>query len=195
MSDALPDPVVPPAGEGQTWFGATNGRVTGVIGVIAGAVVVLIGIFQPSAIAVVIGLMIALGTWMVLLRPRVGMRGDELLLRGIVSTLVVPLASLGTVTVRQVLAVWVGERRYVSPAVGHTFREINRQRRDAGQVEEIKVGETKYADHVCDLITERSREARRDGAPTGPVRREWALLELAGAAVLVVALVVVLLVS
>lgn len=179
-------------GDGVTWFDATSGRVTGILGLVVGVVVVLVGISQDSAAGAFIGLLVCLLTWLVLLRPRVGTRGDELLLRGIVSTIVVPLASIESISIRQVLAVWAGGRRYVSPAVGHTLREINRQRRAGGQVEEIPVEQSKYADHVYALIFERSREARRDGAAMGPVRREWAWLEIAGLTVLVLAFVVAL---
>lgn len=173
-----------------TWFGATNGRVTGVIGLIAAVVVVVVSAVDGSTAGVLAGLLVGLVSWLVLLRPRVGMRGSDLLLRGIVSTVTVPLASIDGVAIRQVLAVWVDGRRYVNAAVGRTFREINRQRRAGGQVEELPVHESKYADHVQDLITERAREARRDGAPMGQVRREWAWLEVGVLVVLVVALVV-----
>ena len=181
--------------DGVTWFGATSGRVTGVLGLVVGVVVVLVGISEEAVPGALIGLLICLLSWLVLLRPRVGTRDDDLLMRGIVSTVVVPLASIETITIRQVFAVWAGGHRYVSPAVGHTLREINRQRRGAGQVEDIPVEQSRYADHVHELITERSREARRDGAPMGPVRREWAWPEIGVLAVLLVAFVVALAVS
>ncbi|MDH2413707.1 hypothetical protein [Nocardioides sp. CER19] len=173
-----------------TWFAATNGRVTGVIGLIAGLVIVLLGTFHTSLADVVAGLLVGLLSWMVLLRPRVGTRATDLHLRGIASTVVVPLASIESVNLRQVLAVWVDGHRFVSAAVGHTFREINRQRRGVGQVETVESNAPKYAEQVREIITERSREARRDGAPMGPARREWAWLELGALAVLVVVLVV-----
>ena len=174
-----------------TWFDVSNGRVTGVIGLAVAVAIVVGGILSASAAAIAAGLLVGLLTWLVLLRPRVGTRGTDLVLRGTVSTVVVPLASVESITVRQVLAVWTGGRRYVSPAVGNTFREINRQRRGgAGTLEAIETNERKYADQVGDLITERSREARRDGAPTGPARREWAFLEIGVLGVLAVVFVV-----
>ena len=152
-----------------TWFGATNGRVTAVMGLASGLVVLLIGVFQASA---------------------AGTRGTDLVLRGIVSTVVVPLASVENIALRQVLAVWADGRRYVSAAVGHTYREINRQRRGGGQVEEVGAADSKYAEQVLELITERGREARRDGAPMGPAHREWAWLEIGALVALLVAFVV-----
>lgn len=175
-----------------TWFGVTSGRVSGWLGLATGVVIVLIGAFQASAAGIVTGLLVVLLTWAVLLRPRVGADDTELLLRGIVSTMVLPLASVETVIIRQVLAVRADGHRYVSPAVGRTYREINRQHRAAGQVDEIPAAGSKYADQVQELITERIREARRGGAPTGPARREWAWPEIGGLGVLVVALVVAL---
>jgi hypothetical protein len=181
-----------------TWFDATSGRATGWMGLVAGAVVVVVGIVDRSAAGIVAGLLIGLLSWVVLLRPRVGIGGGDLLLRGMVSTTAVPLATVETVTMRQVLAVRAGEHRYVSAAVGHSLRDLNRQRRLAARSEvpepTIQTRRPSYADHVSDLITERAREARRDGAAGGPARRQWAWPELAAVAVLVVALVVALLV-
>jgi hypothetical protein len=175
-----------------TWFEVTSGRASGVVGMVAGGVIVLLGVFQASVAGVVAGLLVVLLTWLVLLRPRVGADDTALVLRGIVSTVIVPLASVETVTIRQVLAVWADGHRYVNPAVGRTYREINRQHRAAGQVEEIPAAKTKYADQVQDLITERIREARREGAPTGPAQREWAWPQIGGLGVLVVVLLVAL---
>ncbi|GAB7006063.1 hypothetical protein JCM18899A_35360 [Nocardioides sp. AN3] len=178
---------------GVTWFDVTSGRVTGVLGLVAAAIVVVVGVVDAHVPGVIAGLIVAVLTWLVLLRPRVGMSETDLLLRGIVTTVVIPLASVESVAVRQVLAVWADGRRYVNAAIGRTFREINRQRRGAGTVEDVPSRELKYADHVTTMITDRSRTARRDGAPMGPVRREWAWLELALLVALVVAEIAALL--
>lgn len=178
---------------GVTWFDVSNGRVTGVIGLVVAVMIVVGGVLSASTAAISAGLLVGLLTWLVLLRPRVGTRGTDLVLRGTVSTVTVPLASIESVSVRQVLAIWSGGRRYVSAAVGNTFREINRQRRGgAGSLESVPTGERKYADQVGDIIYERSREARRDGAPTGPARREWAIVEIGLLGVLALVFVVAL---
>lgn len=182
MSDESPGPV--------TWFAVTSGRVTGVLGLGAAVVILVLSIVDQHVPGVVAGVLVAFVSWLVLLRPRVGLSQYDLVLRGVVSTVVIPLASIENVAIRQVLAVWAGGRRYVSAAVGHTFREINRQRRGAGTVEEIPTREIKYADHVSEMIVQRSRTARRDGAPMGPVRRTWSWLEIAGLVVLVAAQIV-----
>jgi hypothetical protein len=180
--------------ERVAWFGATSGRATGVLGIAAGAAVVIVGILDGSAPGVVAGLLGALLSWLVLLRPRVGTRGPDLVLRGMVSTVVIPLASVESIVVRQVLAIGAGGRTYVSAAVGRTLRDLNRQRRSTVSVEDAPGAQDRYADQVREMITQRSREARRDGAPAGPVRREWAWPEVAGVGVLLVALVVALVV-
>ena len=180
-------------GEQVAWFGATSGRVTGVLGMVAGAAVVVVSILDGSAVGVVVGLLGILLSWVVLLRPRVGTRGTDLLLRGMVSTVVIPLASVESLVVRQVLAVGAGGRTYISAAVGRTLRDLNRQRRGTAKVEDAPGAQDRYADHVHELITQRSREARREGAPAGHARREWAWPEVAGVGVLLVALVVALL--
>jgi hypothetical protein len=179
---------------GVTWFGVTSGRVSGVLGLGAGGVVLVLSVIDRHLPGIVTGLLVGYASWLVLLRPRVGMSEADLVLRGIATTVLIPLASIESVAIRQVLAVWAGGRRYVSAAVGHTFREINRQRRGAGTVETVGTHEVKYADHVQEMITQRSRTARRDGAPMGPVRREWAWLELGGLAVLVAVQVLTVLV-
>jgi len=182
-----------------TWFAVTSGRVTGFLGLVAGALVGVVSVVDRTAAGVVVGLFLALLSWVVLMRPRVGTRGSDLLLRGMVSTVVIPLASIESLVVRQVLSVGIGGRRYVSGAVGHAMRDLRRSRR---AVDTIALGtgpdappaQDKYADQVGEMITERSRAARRDGAPTGPARREWAWPEIGGLGVLLVALVVTLLV-
>jgi hypothetical protein len=183
--------------ERATWFAVTSGRVTGYLGLLAGVVILVIGVMDGSAAGILVGLLFAGLSWMVLLRPRVGTRGEDLLIRGMASTVVIPLASVESVVARQVLSVGVGDRHYVSAAVGHALRDLNRTRRKVDRLpldttHDVPVAQDKYADEVVEILTERSRSARRDGAPMGPVRREWAWPELAGLGVLVVALVVAL---
>lgn len=174
------------------WFPVTSGRASGVIGLVAGAVIVLLALLEsPSLTYVLVGLLVGLLSWLVLLRPRVGVRGTDLLLRGMVSTTVIPLASIGAVTLRQVLAIRVAGKRYVSPAVGHTFRYLNRQRRGGvGEENQPIVDTGRAADHVLALIESHIDEARREGAPADEVRREWGWLELGALGLLVVAILV-----
>ena len=56
-----------------------------------------------------------------LLRPRSASSRARSVLRNMIDTNVVPLAAIDEVAVRQVLAVRADEKRYVSPAIGHSF--------------------------------------------------------------------------
>ena len=56
-------------------------------------------------------------------RPRVLVRGSELVLRNMLSTVFIPLAAIEELAVRQVLAVRAGDKRYVCAGVGRTLRQ------------------------------------------------------------------------
>lgn len=174
------------------WFKPTSGRVSGVLGLVGAGVVLVVALMGRAGVEYVVGgLLFALLVWVTLLRPRVGLRADDLLLRGMVSTTVIPLASVDNVAVRQVLAVWAHGNRYVSAAVGMPYGDIARERRMGQRVpEEIPGADVKYARHIGDLVEDKARRARSDGRDAGEVRREWARPELAGIAVLLVALAV-----
>lgn len=181
------------------WFKPTSGRVTGVMAVVAAAVVLVMAVAgRAPAVFAVGALLFGLLAWATLLRPRVGLRGDTLLVRGMLSTVEIPVAAVDNVAVRQVLAVWAGEHRYVSPAIGLPYRDIARERRRPdGLAPERPGAEAAYAHHVGDTIIARAKHARSGGAPAGEVpevRRHWARPEIAALAVLAVAFVVALLV-
>ncbi|MFT4288863.1 hypothetical protein [Nocardioides sp.] len=185
-----------PGSEAETeWFVPTSGRISGVLGLLAAVVILGLAVLgHAPADYLALGLLVALLSWMVLLRPRVGVRGSDLLLRGIVSTVVIPVAAVESVAVRQVLAVRAADRRYVSAAVGHSYGQIAHQRRRPRDLPPpTSSGPPRYADHVADTIDRRAREARREGQTAGAVRRQWAWPEIAGVVVLALALVVLLL--
>jgi hypothetical protein len=56
-------------------------------------------------------------------RPRVMVRGGDLVLRNMLSTVHIPLAAVEELAVRQVLAVRAGGRRYVCAGVGRSLRQ------------------------------------------------------------------------
>ena len=115
-----------------------------------------------------------------LLRPRVRVDSDALVLRNMIDTNVVPLAAIDEVAVRQVLAIRVDEKRYVSPAIGTSFFRTIRPRTDRSGVAELT-----YPEYVRDRIMHLADGARRRSgdADPPPVRREWAWPEIAGLAV------------
>lgn len=71
------------------------------------------------ALALLIGALLYTST----VRPRVLVRGHDLVLRNMVSTTVIPLAAVDELAVRQVLAVRAGDKRHVCAGVGRSFRQ------------------------------------------------------------------------
>ncbi|WP_036554735.1 hypothetical protein [Nocardioides insulae] len=186
------------------WFRPTSGSVVGWLG-IATAVALLafslgVGTDTGAAPAGVAGaFLLALGAWVAMLRPRLGVSEDEVVMRGMLSTTYLPLAGVENVTVRQVLALWVGGKRYISAAIGHSYLKVARARRHPhGEPAQLSK-DLLYPDHVADSIDHRSKLAMHDAglkphteaqaALAAQVRRTWAWPEIAGLVVLTAALV------
>lgn len=107
-------------------FPPTSGRVLGVLALavgLGGAGLALTA-DDVSWGVVAFGTFFAAVAWSALLRPRVAIEGDELVLRNMVDTVRVPLAAVEEIAVRQVLAIRVGDRRYTSSAVGRPRRQM-----------------------------------------------------------------------
>jgi hypothetical protein len=184
-------------------FPPTGGRVVGVLAVVVSVAVCVLGLVDdPVAwVAVTLGVLFAALAWAALLRPRVSIEDDELVLRGIVDTVRLPLAGVEEVVVRQVLAVRVGEKRYTSPAIGQTRRQINRDARRSGDAAGTPgdAGQA-FAVFVEERIRSRAEDARaRLGVRTGSagqqalteqVRRVPAVAEITLLAASAVAVVV-----
>jgi hypothetical protein len=66
-----------------------------------------------------------------MLRPRVWATESDLVLRNMLDTVRIPLAAIESVAVRQVLAVGAGDARYVSPAIGQSWRRTVKAGRGA----------------------------------------------------------------
>lgn len=112
-------------------FRSVPALVSGVLGLVLVALVVVLGLVDAGSDFPVWGLalcgLIATLLWTAMVRPRLQVRGDELELRGMVDTVTVPLAGISELVVRQILALRVGERSFRSSAVGRGLRQ---QRRD-----------------------------------------------------------------
>ena len=153
-------------------FRPTSGRFLGVVGVLVCAGVVVIAVVDPgsgigvtgAAVAVLVGVLVH-GS---MLKPLVRATDDELELVNLFETVRLPLAAVESVVVRQVLAVRVGDKRYVSPAVGRTFRQALRKPRSTRELAMTPVpGEglvaeegMNYADYVEDRLRELCAQAR-----------------------------------
>ena len=178
-------------------FKPTSGTVLGYLGLaVAAMVVVLVLTGERSVVGLRAGLVAALTglvIWMVMLRPRVTAYADTLMLRNMASDVHIPMASIDFVSVRHTLNVHVAERRYSCPGIGRSTRAMVRDQRAGGS----GAGRQDYVDFVQTTIDDLARSARRDAAMPGgdggeppPVRRRWAVPELAGAGLLVLALAV-----
>jgi hypothetical protein len=190
-------------------FQPTSGRLSGYLGLATAAFVLVLLAFEwssgtPLGVAIVT-LFGAVLVWAAMLRPAVWITRRDLVLRGMFQTDRIPLAAVEKVVVTQVLAVFAGGQRYVSPVVGYTVRQSVKarlQRRDeiearhgAGDSHQLFVQARidAFAQDARDRAGVRPGSAEQQALADG-VRREWAWLELGAAGVLVLAFVVWLLV-
>jgi hypothetical protein len=174
-------------------FPPTSGRVIGILAVLLCLGVLVLALVDGedgfgASVAWGAGFA-AILSYAALLRPAVRAENGDLVLRNMIDTNRVPLASIDEVAVRQVLAIRADEKRYVSPAIGNSFMRTIRPRvtRD-GQVE------LSYPEYVRDRILSLADGARRRLGPGEPlpVRRAWAWPEIAGLIVTAVGTIVAL---
>lgn len=199
--DIDPGKGVDPAAESVERFRPTNGRLTGVLGLlmVAGALaLVVVEADAGTLLWFVPGALLAAAViWAFLLRPAVSVEGEELVLRGPVSTTYVPLAAIEEVGMGQVLAVRAGGRRYVSGAVGRSRREAGRDDRvEPGAAAGLSYGgyvEERLRGLVADamLLAHVKRHSPEQAALAEGVRRTWAWPEIGAIVALVLMLVVI----
>ncbi|WP_139978125.1 hypothetical protein [Nocardioides litoris] len=186
-------------------FRPSNGRVSGVSAIALGVVVVGFVLADEGDLswpAFVFGLLLVGTGWTVFLRPAVSIEGGDLVLRGMLQTVRLPLVAVEHVVVRRVLAVLAFDRRWTSPAISRGRRELRST--DRGTARDGGGGATGGAgagDVYGVFVEERIRRAADDaraqagpGADRGVVRREWAWLEIAWLGATGVLLLVLLLV-
>jgi hypothetical protein len=175
-------------------FPPTSGRVPGTIAVLLCAALAAYAVFDGAG---GFGAPVAWGaafagilSYAALLRPGVRVESDSLVLRNMLDTNVVPLAAIDEVAVRQVLAIRVDEKRYVSPAIGTSFFRVIRPK-----VSHNGMPELTYPDYVRDRILHLADGARRrTPAPDRPpATRTWAWPEIAALLVTALGLVVAIL--
>jgi hypothetical protein len=186
-------------------FRPTSGRIIGVVALLIAASVLVIGLVDRDhgfplpvmAAAVVAGIVV----WAAMLRPRVWVTGEDLVMRNMLHSVWIPLAAIEQVAVRQVLAVSAGDRRFVSPAIGRSWRQAARSvgsRKDAAALAQS------YPDFVEERIAQLAEAARAQAgvrllsdeqlALASGVRRAWAWPEVVALAAAGLVLVVSLLV-
>lgn len=181
-------------------FQPTSGRILGVVGLVLAASVVVLGLLNrdrgfplPIVTAALAG---AVLVWQTMLRPRVWVTPDDLVMRNMLHTAWIPLAAIERVVVRQVLAVSAGEKRYVSPAVGRPWRQSVK----AGRATGTKDVAQSYPDFVEERISRLAEDARAKAgvqllsdeqlALASGVRRAWAWPEVVALVVTTVLFVV-----
>ena len=187
-------------------FRPTGGRVMGSLAVIAALVVVAIAVSDPGVVPVaVVAGSVLLGVlgWASMLWPRVSVTADDLVLRTMVEYQRLPLAAIEDLVVRQVLAVRVGDKRYVSTAVGKSWRKAMAGDRQGPRNDDKPITEVAYADYVEQEIRRRMEQARAEAgvgllsdeqlALAAGVRREPAWLPIGLIAVAVLGLLAAIL--
>jgi hypothetical protein len=181
-------------------FRPTGGRIMGSLALITALVVIAIAAADPGVVpAPVVAGAVLLGVlgWASMLWPRVSVTAEDLVLRTMVEYQRLPLAAIEDLAVRQVLAVRVGDKRYVSTAIGKSWRKAMvgdkpGTRKDADR----PITEVAYVDYVEQEIRSRMEQARAEAgvgllsdeqlALAAGVRREpaWLPIGLIAVAVL-----------
>src|SRR5690242_4283167 len=116
-------------------FRPTNSRVFGVLAVLSGAVIpVLWAVDRNAGIPgwlVWASLLFGVLSFGSMLLPALWLTPERLVLRNMLESVSIPLVAVEQVAVRQVTAVLAGEKRFVSPAVGKSWRQALRSNRPA----------------------------------------------------------------
>jgi hypothetical protein len=154
--------------------------------------------------------LVAVLIWLALLRPRAAAYDETLVLRGMLSDTTLPLAGIDAAVVRHMLVVWIGDDRYTCAGIARSTRSMVK-RRNPGVLSVLGLQQTDdrmgaagaggdigtsgdYATFVETRIEDLARSARRDGRDRPPVRRRWALLEIAALVISALAFLVSLVV-
>lgn len=178
-------------------FGPTSGQASGYAGLGMAAFTVVYALLSgPTATGVSVALgavFFAALVWSVVLRPRVLVQADHLVLRNSFRDTRVPLAAVEHVAVGRMLTVWAeGEKHECLGVTRAHRRELRAERRRASD-ESHGFGEAAAAAAAHDraretYVVRRIRELaeaarRRAGTEHGAVRRTWAWPEVAAVTV------------
>ncbi len=188
-------------------FHPTSGRFMAVVALVLTALVVAVAAADPGAVPAVVVTLVVLGgvlAWATMLWPALSVNAEHLVMRSIFATVWLPLAAIEELAVRQVLAVRVGRRRYVSPVVGRSWRRSFVEGRPPRRTQpERSVAEIAYPDYVEQELRHRMEDARAAAgvglfsdeqlALAQQVRREPAWLPIGLLTAAVVAVVVAIL--
>lgn len=145
-------------------FQPTSGRIMGGLAVVGSIGVVVIAIADSAVVpaplvsgAILFGVL----AWASMLWPAVSVTTEHLVLRTMVERQRLPLAAIENVAVGQVLAVRVGDKRYVSTAISKPWRKaLVASRKDKRTPPDKAPAEVPYADYVEAEIRNRMDHAR-----------------------------------
>lgn len=163
-----------------------------VVAILAGAALAD-GPDRPDLVPLAAALLVVAATTVVYLRPAVELDEETLHLRRMLSTVEVPLAAVEKAVVGRFLAVFAGDRRYVSTTVHRTLRAVvgRRGAEGAGAAGALRAGA--QAATEADLVEQRIARAAEDArrrhgvallsqeqlALAAGVRRTWSLPAIA----------------
>jgi len=114
-------------------------------------------------------------SWMAMLRPRISLVGEDLELRNMTETVTIPLAAVEELAVRQLFAVRVGDKRFISPALGKSRGQLTRGGRPGavggvvGRLRSKPADAHLSVDHA-DFVEERIRGRMEDARSSRGVR-------------------------
>ena len=128
-------------------FEPTSGQVTGWMTIVLAAVLAVAGVVYaddgfPLWVAAT-GLLVAVLAWAAMIRPALWATHEHLVMRNLVETVHIRLAAVEEMAIRQVLAVRVGEQRFVSTVVGRTWRKTLQSRHRPGGLADREASSTR----------------------------------------------------
>ncbi len=190
-----------PAETPVEWLPSSGGAASAVTGYAVVAVLLGYAVAVPGSVPLPVVAGAALGAvlmWAALLRPKVGLTRDTLVLRGAYRTTRIPLAAVQHVAVRRMLVVFVGDRRYTGVALGRSRRTLHqRDRLPVGDERAPVVDAVDYAEDRILVFADDARrragvkaKSRRQQELAETVRADWAWPEVVATAVTGVAFLV-----
>ncbi|MBO0845749.1 MAG: hypothetical protein J2P22_10065 [Nocardioides sp.] len=143
-------------------FRATNGRVTGYLGLGLCALVAVVLVMSGSVHLAVSGLLgcafAAVLLWAAMLRPTVSASATELRMRTLFEDVTIPLASIDTVIVRRYLLVRSGGNKYICPAISRSLRKTVRSEMKWGGGQQMLAPGIRVPDRTASLKTDAAGE-------------------------------------
>lgn len=184
------------ADDGLERFRTGSAVVLGYIGVLVGlggmALIIMDGYSGGEWWPLCLCLLGATLSWAVLVRPVVLMGRDELILRGVLSDLALPLAAVEIARVTLFLNVRAGGRTYTSAALGRSRRKLHTHNPDDPATLEADVIEVRINAAADNARARAGIAAHSDEqvALAAGVRRTWAWPVIAVVATLLLAVVI-----